>query len=265
VGLDGGFVHAQEQPSRNEGWFEVMVGKSMPVEGPSQCLAFVQTYDQKPKRRLFELLKSQNRQMNQTITFLTDGGEDIRELPQFLHPEAEHILDWFHLTRRLIVLGQRAKGLAGLEQTFEDDDGPAIFDLVWTEKRLERLKWYLWHGNVYEALQIVEMLEWDLEGWEEHSDKAAQLLKAVQDLGHSIEVNQNALPNDGDRYRHGETISTSFVESAVHQIVSKRMVKRQQRRWTQRGAHFLLQVRTQVLNEKWRNTFHRWYPGMKAA
>jgi hypothetical protein len=30
-------------------------------------------------------------QMNQQITFLTDGGEDIRDLPQFMNPEAEHI------------------------------------------------------------------------------------------------------------------------------------------------------------------------------
>jgi hypothetical protein len=65
----------------------------MPSEGEGKCLAFVQTYDQKPKRRLFELLRNQHMQMNQQITFLTDGGEDIRDLPQFINPEAEHILD----------------------------------------------------------------------------------------------------------------------------------------------------------------------------
>src|SRR3954466_15127560 len=161
---------------------------------------------------------------------------------------------------RLTVLKQTAKGLAGLEQAFEEQEEPETFDLVWTEKRLERLKWYLWHGNVYEALQMVEMLEWDLE---ECSDKAAKLFKAVQEFGHYIEVNQDAIPNYGDRYRHGETISTAFVESAVNQVVSKRMVKRQQMRWTKRGAHLLLQIRTRVLNQDLRNTFGRWYPGME--
>jgi hypothetical protein len=34
-------------------------------------------------------------------------------------------------------------------------------------------------------------------------------------------------------------------------------------RWTQRGAHLLLQVRTQVLNGDLRGTFCRWYAGMK--
>jgi hypothetical protein len=34
-------------------------------------------------------------QPNQQITFLTDGGEDIRDLPLSLNPHAEHLLDWF--------------------------------------------------------------------------------------------------------------------------------------------------------------------------
>jgi len=57
-------------------------------------------------------------------------------------------------------------------------------------------------------------------------------------------------------------ISTAFTESAVNQVISKRMVKKQQMRWTQKGAHLLLQVRTQVLNDDLRDTFCRWYPSM---
>lgn len=49
----------------------------------------------------------------------------------------------------------------------------------------------------------------------------------------------------------------------MNQVVSKRMVKRQQMQWTQRGAHLLLQIRTRVLNEEWENTFRRWYPGFR--
>jgi len=36
------------------------------------------------------------------------------------------------------------------------------------------------------------------------------------------------MPNFGERYRNGETISTAFVESTVNQVISKRMVKKQQ-------------------------------------
>src|SRR5262249_20685007 len=61
-----------------------------------------------------------------------------------------------------------------------------------------------------------------------------------------------------------EAISTAFAESTVNQVFSKRMVKKQQMRWTGREAHLLLQVRTQVFNGDLRTTFQRWYPGMNA-
>ena len=65
-----------------------------PADGPAKIFAYVQTYDSKPKRRLYELLRSQGMQDNQQAVFLTDGGEDIRELPRYLNPQAEQNLDW---------------------------------------------------------------------------------------------------------------------------------------------------------------------------
>src|SRR5438105_3941312 len=111
VGLDGGYVHSSQQRSRRDGWFEVIAGKSMPADGSSKCFGFVQTYDRKPKRRLFEVLKSQGMAMNQQVVFLTDGGEDVRDLPLYMNPHAEQYLDWFHITMRLTVMTQLAKGL----------------------------------------------------------------------------------------------------------------------------------------------------------
>jgi hypothetical protein len=67
-----------------------------------------------------------------------------------------------------------------------------------------------------------------------------------------------------DRTRKVWALSTGVVESTVKQIVSKRMVKQQQMRWSPRGAHLLLQVRTQVLNEDLHTTSHRWYPTFDA-
>ena len=91
------------------------------------------------------------------------------------------------------------------------------------------------------------------------------MLKAVHELRTYIEANQAFIPNYGDRYRHEETISTAFVESTVNYVVSKRFVKKQQMRWTQRGAHLLLQTRVQVLNDA-TVTFGRqnkWTPGSR--
>jgi hypothetical protein len=59
------------------------------------------------------------------------------------------------------------------------------------------------------------------------------------------------------------TSERSQCRSGIHQVVSKRVVKKQQMRWTDRGAHLLLQVRTRVLNEEWRSTLSHWYPAMQ--
>jgi hypothetical protein len=55
------------------------------------------------------------------------------------------------------------------------------------------------------------------------------------------------------------------VESTVNQVVSKRMVKKQQMQWTERGAHLLLQVRVQVLNDDWEDAFRGWYPDFRVT
>src|SRR5271167_3000953 len=267
VGLDGGFIHAKDQKSRGEGWFEVIAGKSMPEEGVPKCFAYVQSYDTKPKRRLFELMKSQGLQANQQVTFLSDGADDVRELPLYLSPESEHWLDWFHVAMRLRVMGQMAKGLVN-EQNMISAQEPLTeageeLDTVDIGKQLERVKWFLWHGNVVRALDTIEDVEDELDLLPQNSESRKKLLKAVREFRGYIEENQNFIPNYGDRYRHREKISTAFAESAVNQVVSKRMAKTQQMRWTESGAHNLLQIRTKVLNDQLRETFVRWYPGMQ--
>jgi hypothetical protein len=67
----------------------------------------------------------------------------------------------------------------------------------------------------------------------------------------------------GERHRNDEAISSAFVESTVNQVISKRMVKKQQMRWTPRGAHLLVQVRTRGRTDDLADTFHRWYPAFR--
>jgi hypothetical protein len=266
VGIDGGYIRGQHK----QGHFEVIAGKSIlafkrNAEGKQElsgrCFAWVQTYDEKPKRRLFELLESHGMQPNQQVAFLSDGGEDVRNVQLYLHPDAEHLLDWFHVTMRLTVLHQMAKGLP--EKIGEGEEEYELRPRVL--KDLESIKWYLWHGNVFQALQKLQDLEMDVEGaaFETNHETARKLLKGVEELHTYVERNQGFIPNYGERYRNGERIASGFVESAVNQVVSKRMVKAQQMQWSQRGAHLLLQVRTRVLNEEWENTFRRWYPAFR--
>lgn len=66
-----------------------------------------------------------------------------------------------------------------------------------------------------------------------------------------------------ERHRYGERVSTGFVESAVNEVLVKRLVKRQQMQWTKKGAHLLVQARTKVLNEEWEDCFRQQRPGFR--
>ncbi len=273
VGLDGGYVHASDQKSRTEGWFEVITGKSVKADGDAKVFAFVNKYDSKPKRRLYEVLKSQGLQMNQQVVFLSDGGDTVRSLQRYLSPESEHLLDWFHITMRLTVMKQMTKGMIRelaaqknqkkpQKEADESENTDVPAQLL---KQLESIKWHLWHGNATEALALIYDVNVDLEIWEENPTNKKKLLKLVCEFENYIRANGAFIPNYGERYRHNETISTAFVESTVNYVISKRFVKKQQMRWTQRGAHLLLQTRVQVLNDDLRKTFGRWFQGMSVV
>jgi hypothetical protein len=254
VGLDGGYVRA----AHKEGFFEVIAGRSVvafrrreedTVPAP-KCFGFVQTYDPKPRRRLWDLMKSQGMQENQQVVFLSDGGEDIRQVREYLHPNSEHVIDWFHITMRLTVLQQQTKALGEARP----ESGAAA------SKQVESIKYLLWHGNVEEALERLNNLFMELDLIRDQSGAAEKLAAGVAEFVVYIRNNQESIPNYGERYRQGETISTAFVESTINQVVSRRFVKKQQMHWTLRGAHLLLQTRTKVLNNELEGAFRRWYP-----
>ena len=63
-----------------------------------------------------------------------------------------------------------------------------------------------------------------------------------------LQNNRGTTINYGKLHRAGQPISTAMAESAVNQVLNQRMCKRQQMRWTPRGAHLLAQVRCAVIN-----------------
>lgn len=263
VGIDGGYIRGRERQAGGTGCFEVIAGKSIPQEGPAKLFAGVRRIDTKPKRRLHEVLKSQGVLPRQQVTFISDGGDTVRELPAFLHPHSEQILDWFHIAMRIEQLLQAARGFRGAADCTLGKDGIL--------KELERTKWYLWHGNVFCADQTLTDLMFEIDGAIEEDREARRpasvvlkkLARALEEFATYIENNASGIVNYGERYRCGECISTGFVESTINQLVAKRFVKKQQMRWTPRGAHLLLQIRVQALNDDLHGVFKRWYPGLE--
>ena len=92
-----------------------------------------------------------------------------------------------------------------------------------------------------------------------------RLQRHVAELLGYLERNQEALVHYAARRRRGEPISTAFVESAVNEIVAKRMNKAQQMRWNRATVQPFLDVRTAVLNGTLEDAFRRRYPGFRPA
>jgi hypothetical protein len=67
-------------------------------------------------------------------------------------------------------------------------------------KGLERLKWYLWHSNVFQALQELQGLEMNLDAaaFEAKDEHARKLLRGVEDLHTYVERYQAFIPNYGN-------------------------------------------------------------------
>ena len=166
--------------------------------------------------------------------------------------EAEHVLDWFHITMRLIVLSQYARGIAHHDEA----EGARLL------ASLDSIKWLLWHDNQYRAGEEIAFFKDDVDGLEVSYPNLGKFKRTLHEFAVYIASNAGSLINYGERYRSGERISSCLAESTVNAVISKRFAKRQQMQWTKRGAHLLLQTRTRTLDGTLRSLFERWYPGL---
>jgi hypothetical protein len=96
---------------------------------------------------------------------MTDGGENVRRVQEYLHPFSEHLIDWFHIAMRLTVLQQQTKPL--------QEERPQIGADV--SKQLESAKHLLWHGNTEEALERIVNQLMDLSLISAHSAAAKKV------------------------------------------------------------------------------------------
>ena len=143
---------------------------------------------------------------------------------------------------RIQHVAQAAKGWPA-DTPGEREDGARLADAV------ERIRWRLWHGQVRRALDLIgETLAW-LEGMAEAAPAAAAKVAALL-RGLETYVSGQAEPDHRlrDGTARGEPISTATTEGTVQWLLHRRMGANQQMRWSPRGAHRMLKVRTAVAN-----------------
>jgi hypothetical protein len=253
IGLDSGYVrHCRPQAARS---IEVVVGRILCGDFYQRSVGFVRTLETTSQARHRVQQRVSELSLSTAMTVFSDGDEGLRDLA----PQATHVLDWFHLTRYLTIIKQILLGREGLQQF------PSLIHHR-LDTWLTSMKWRLWHGRVNGALERLASMRLILQrDAVRRKSAAARLCRQLDTLQSYLENNAALIPNYAQRYRRGERISTAFVESAVNQLIDKRMSKSQQMRWSPRGAHAVLQVRAEAVDRRLRADFARWYPGFAAS
>ena len=129
---------------------------------------------------------------------------------------------------------------------------------------LARAKWRLWHGRWPGCRRkLTALCHWTQRQLLREVAGIDRLQHHVSELLGYLERNQGALVHYAARRWRGEPISTAFVESAVNEIVAKRMNKKQQMRWNRTTVQSFLDVRTAVLNDTLEDAFRKRYRGFR--
>lgn len=63
----------------------------------------------------------------------------------------------------------------------EDDQTAANHERSTLDARFESIKWYLWHGNAFRALQEIQEVQFELADYEEELPASTKLAKSVRE------------------------------------------------------------------------------------
>lgn len=256
VGLDGGYVRDRH---RDEGCrFEVVAGKVIRDDGAQHRFAFVRDGRVPASEAFQQALATAGVRADTPATVLCDGDAGLWQLQREVLPGATIVLDWWHAAVRFEHALQAARGFGA---------GEADTRLADTAVRgLERAKWRLWHGNWPGCRRrLAALCRWaKREGLHEVAG-IGRLQQRVAGLLGYLERNEAALVPYAARRRRSEPIATSFVESAVDEIIAWRMTKKQQMRWSRATVQPFLDVRTAVLNDALEDAFRRRHPSFRPA
>jgi len=245
VMLDGAYIRAV--PGHQVRNFEAICGKVEREGQPTRRFALVRSVAEQPHALLRAALQGQGWREGDPVTAISDGDPALPALVRSATGgSVEHILDWFHLSMRVQHVEQVMRGLCALEP-------PPVAPLEQAQIDVERLRHLLWNGyhdKACEALGRIASGAKDATMLNHRAVEAGmrRLVARCAELRSYIENNEGALIDYGQRCRAGKPISTSRAEGTVNQLVSARMNKRRQMRWSPRGAHRVLQVRAAVLD-----------------
>ena len=140
-----------------------------------------------------------------------------------------YILDWFHISMKF-------KNIAVPLQYKE------LFD---------KIKWHLWHGDPKTALLRLN----EFKKLEEIAIDESLLIK-LNKLVTYIGNNKDGIISYAARKNAGLVFTSNLAESNVNTIINDRQKGKQKMLWGREGAHNVLQIRTAVRSESWKDDWN---------
>ncbi len=245
LGLDTTFIRscAVDGPRHHE----VLIGVGINDRGQEATIGGVIAAVEQPHRLIGTALRSLDRGPATEVTAFTDGDKLLRQLLKQAGIEVSPILDWQHLARRVQVTKQAAQGLRARTNA-EHRARPMIV------QTLESLHWTLWYGQIAAAKHRMGRVErllrpFDIDRTRARTAAPARRLRtALGKLRDYVDGQSAHLVNYRLRQQAGLPIGTSTTEGLANTLVNRRMNKSQQMRWSVRGAHAVLAIRTADCN-----------------
>ncbi|MGX9120493.1 hypothetical protein ACWTU6_28125 [Mesorhizobium sp. BHbsci] len=204
-----------------------------------------------PRSRALHAIEREGHRGFGDVTVISDCAEILKRLPRAMPQPTAHIIDWFHIAMKVQPMQQIADFMVRSQAV-------AVGALSTIDKDIRAVKWRLWHGCLDRAIRALQGIVTQLVPLQAAGDlSVARLHVLASQLLTYVRSNRGAIVNYGKRYRAGLRVATTLAESAVNSLVAKRMVKKQQMRWSQHGTHMLMQVRTAEKNGELRDDFAR--------
>jgi hypothetical protein len=245
ISINAGHIRAAR--GHQSGTFEVMVAQVSNDDGKPVLFCGVPGEADRQRTQLNGVLTGLGMTEDTEVTILSDGADGPRSLGEAASTgTVYHVLDWFHLAMRIQHAAQCASGWPN--NTLGDRRNRARF-----ADAVEHIRWRLWHGQTGRALRLIQRtlaaVKAKAKGKTVAARSAAKLAKTLAALETYVSGLTDLIIDYASARLDDEPFSTSPTEGAVQWLLHRRTGARQQMRWSPRGAHLMLQVRTAIVNE----------------
>ena len=244
LAIDEGHVKAVRSYQARS--FEVFVAQISNDEGNQVVFSSMPAEADRQARQLRGVPHDLGATARTPVTILSDSADGPRALGEAASVgPTHHVLDWFHLAMRIQHVTQAAK-IWPDARVAERKEGARLADTI------EHIHWRLWHGQVRRALDLIgetlAMIEATAKTASPNAAAAGKVVGVLRDLETYVSGQSELIIDYATARGSDEPISTATTESTVQWLLHRRMGANQQMRWSPRGAHLMLKVRTAVVN-----------------